>query len=331
MKVKGHPSISNTLKMSTSIRTRSKKATVTQPVEPTFPAKPAKVSVEEKKPKKTQLTKTEFTVTLLNSLKNKHPSLTDDIIREALLETQKTTKEFKLPRNFPKSWGGKQSSDVVPADKPKRPSSSYILFSSAERDRIKGEAKDVAKSDFNKHLSNVWNALKEKNDSLYMKYEKLAQAEKAKYLEEMKAWEEKNPSYKKKDEKDKKTNAFLIFKSQHKGEDIADLRKMWKEMSDQEKKPFQNRAKQENEKFKSDDETSVSSGSKKKANPKENDPDYVLNPDTGKYVKKTGKIGKKLVEKLSSADNEYIDIKNDVDDGDLSDLSEDDDDEDYDE
>lgn len=79
-----------------------------------------------------------------------------------------------------------------------------------------------------------------------------------------------------------------------------ELGRLWRAMNDSQKAPFQTQADADKVRYSTEMEAyrilkGIPEPSTKK-NDKVDNPDYILNPESSKYVKRTGKIGRALVE-----------------------------------
>ena len=74
-------------------------------------------------------------------------------------------------------------------DAPKRPISAYFLYNQERREKLKKEQPDLDNKDLIRAMSEEWNKLTDEEKKPYVKK---AEADKKRYLEEMKAYEERN-------------------------------------------------------------------------------------------------------------------------------------------
>lgn len=68
---------------------------------------------------------------------------------------------------------------------PKKASSSYLFFNAENRDKVKKQNPDIKPKDIMKELGKMWKALSEKDK---VKYNKMADADKVRYANEMKSY-----------------------------------------------------------------------------------------------------------------------------------------------
>ncbi|KAL9650720.1 hypothetical protein ABK040_001774 [Willaertia magna] len=159
--------------------------------------------------------------------------------------------------------------------KPKRPASAYVLWCNANRDRVKKEmaeeSDDVKAKEVQKELAKQW---KEVDEDEKEKFKKIYQKNKAEYEKQMEnagsGSEDEDSGDKKKRKRNTKTkkskkpkdkdapkrplSAYQIFqkekrpevKEQNKNMDakeiMKELARLWKELDEDEKKPFQEKA-----------------------------------------------------------------------------------------
>ncbi len=74
-------------------------------------------------------------------------------------------------------------------DAPKRPISAYFFYNQERREKLKKEQPDLDNKDLIRAMSEEWNKLTDEEKKPYVKK---AEADKKRYLEEMKAYEERN-------------------------------------------------------------------------------------------------------------------------------------------
>lgn len=244
------------------------------------------------------LSKVDFAVNLLNILIESNV-ITDKQIHKSLKDSK-----VHLPRGFPKKWGGTSTNTTVKDEnEPKKPRNAYNYFSTLNRSEI--VAKDKTGQNPMKLLGAAWKELEDKS-----KYEKMAENDKIRYDNEMKQYRIDNeidePEIKK-----SKITGYHIFQKEAREEfekddednlSYLEIKKLissqWKDMPPSQKEDYKKRAKEINGEPIEEKIETIS----KKGIDRADDPDYVLNPASGRYVKRTSKIGKEVI----SGDNQQM-------------------------
>lgn len=273
------------------------------------------------------LTKTQFGIAIVEALRD---GRSDSELKELL-------KDIKLPQSFPKSLGGKSKAKRVKVEgEPKKPSNSYIFFSNSVRQQVKDENPDMPytckKGDdtvtITKLISNLWNELEDKSE-----FTQAAEDDKARYKKELAAFMVENPDYvasSPSPKKPTKANVFTLYAAEHRPiltAENPDLTKQevnkliaqnWKEAKKDEDvlEKYQTLAKERNvghverlaeynnlpESVRSPRKRTKSKSPKKlsaRQQAMKDDPEnFILNPASGIYVKRTGKKGLEIIEAL---------------------------------
>ena len=156
--------------------------------------------------------------------------------------------------------------------KPRQPKSAYILFSGSETVRadIKTDNPDIEAKGMMKALGDKWNSMSDEEKQPFVDE---AAPDKARYMEEMKAYKEAMGTHKRKKSKSKKPDngkpkqpqsAFLLFSGEKRAAikdanpeaglgDVAKLiGKAWGEVSEEDKAPYNEQAAKLKEKYKED-------------------------------------------------------------------------------
>jgi hypothetical protein len=262
------------------------------------------------------LSKLEFAITLLNALVESK-AITEKVISKCLKESN-----IHLPRGFPKKFGGTSSNTTTVKDEtqPKKPRNAYNYFSSLNRAEI--IAKDKTGQNPMKLLGDAWKKLDDKTKS---KYETLADEDKIRYETEMKKYRIDNeidePEIKK-----SKVTGYHIFQKEARQEiqkneaedpelSPQEIKKLissqWKDMPPSQKEEYKKRAKELNGETIEENEPVEIKTESKKGIDRADDPDYILNPISGRYVKRTSKAGKKVI----ADENESSDVEIESDQG----------------
>lgn len=155
---------------------------------------------------------------------------------------------------------------------PKKASSSYIFFCKDAREVIKRDSPDMKATDVIRELGRRWKALSDKER---VKYDKLSQEDKVRYAREMESYtptespeedvsegkKKRGGGRKKQTGPKKPTSAYLFYcadvrsqlKEDHPDKKMTDLSKMmgkmWKELPEEEKRLFHDRAAQDKERY----------------------------------------------------------------------------------
>jgi high mobility group protein B1 len=151
-------------------------------------------------------------------------------------------------------------------DAPKPSVNAYIHFSRDNRDEVKEENPSSKASDITKIIAQKW---KEADEDLKQEYKEKAEQDKVRYEKELENYEPKegfvNPKEKKSKKKAKKSgpskplNAYMWFckdkreELKNKGLDnkeiLREMGKLWKNLSDKKKKPYNEKAEQDKERY----------------------------------------------------------------------------------
>ena len=140
-------------------------------------------------------------------------------------------------------------------DAPKGAKNAFIFFCNEKRQEVKEENSSLKATEITKKLGEMWKEEKEKNKE---RYQKMAEADKKRYADEIAEYEPKegfkNPkaSKKVKSTAPKRALSAYIFFCQDKRDEVkkknptlksseimSELGKMWKSLSDKKKKPFE--------------------------------------------------------------------------------------------
>lgn len=92
---------------------------------------------------------------------------------------------YVAPTEITQARGGRAKKDP---NAPKRGKSGYILFCADERPKVVKANPEMKPKDITKELGVRWNSLKETKPKIYAKYEKKAEADKARYQSELEAY-----------------------------------------------------------------------------------------------------------------------------------------------
>lgn len=154
----------------------------------------------------------------------------------------------------PKAEGGRKRKAKDP-NKPKRSTSAYFYFLGKMREDAKSSGKPITKiAEFTKECSAKWAKMTEKDKE---PFSKKAAADKKRYDAEMAAYKGKDPSEAGKPKRPQSAYfCFLAdFREKMKGKNIdhKEIIKMageaWRNLDDNEKKPFEKLAQKEQEKY----------------------------------------------------------------------------------
>ena len=166
-----------------------------------------------------------------------------------------------LSSNLPKEKVKKRKDK----DAPKRGKSSYIFFCIENRQKVKDKNSDLSAKDITKELGSIWRELSNKAKKVY---EKHASEDKERYVEEMKGYV--RPTHldigvdsKKKKRKGPKRglSSYIYFCKEQRPfvkennndmsakEITTELGRLWKLLSDVEKKPFEKLAKKDKKRY----------------------------------------------------------------------------------
>lgn len=144
-------------------------------------------------------------------------------------------------------------------NKPKRATSAYFYFLAACREQAKKQGRSISKiAEFTKECSVKWREMNPKEKEVF---EGKAAADKSRYDREMASYGGHSGKVKDPNQPKKPLTGYFLFladfREQHRGEDIQnkDLLKMagerWREMSDSEKLPYEQRSQGEQKKYES--------------------------------------------------------------------------------
>lgn len=161
----------------------------------------------------------------------------------------------------------KSNKKKVDPNAPKRPNTSYIIYSMEQRNKIKQQYPELSTTDILKKLGESWNSLTAQDKK---QYENLAKKDKERYENEMKSYvpsesfEQKTTRKKKADGPKHPLTAYMFFCLEKrdsvkkefpdlKDKDITrELANKWKSLSDEQKSPYS--AKQAQDKKRYEDE-----------------------------------------------------------------------------
>ena len=171
-----------------------------------------------------------------------------------LFESKKVTEDIQAIVS-PKTKKTKKNKDST---HPKRPTNSYMLFSTQTRQKIKDKNPELKATEISVKLGEMWKTMTDKKKK---PFEEQAKQDKQRYEEEMKNYTPESSDSDSKSKKIKETKpkkrtstAFELWKSQNKERIIndnpdmspkekqAEINRIWKELSDEEKKPLQDEA-----------------------------------------------------------------------------------------
>jgi len=230
--------------------------------------------------------------------------LTDAAIKDAIGQIA------GVPRTFPSKWGGR-GRKPRPEGKPKGPQNAYIIFATEMRPKVRKDNPNVPNSakkgetSITSIIGQLWEQLKDRSE-----YEQKAKADLERYEREMAPWEAANPEHARKANAPKKqtrTNGYRVYCDQHReaskkanpdknGREINSiLAEDWNKLTDEQQQPYKDQAEERNKDLPETERRARATGELSAAErAKANDPDtYILNPTTGRYVKRTSKPGRK--------------------------------------
>ena len=216
-----------------------------------------------------------------------------------------------IPRTFPSEWGGRGKKPRHP-DKPKGAKNAYIIFATEMRPKVRKDNPNVPNSapkgetSITSIIGQLWEQLKDRSE-----YEKKAAADLARYEEEMTVFESAHPECARKSsgiKKQTRTNGYRVYCDQNReqaktenpnknGREINSfLAERWNALNEADQKPFKEIATERNAELpeperKAKPVAQLSEAEQTKARDTDN---FILNPETGRYVKRASKIGRKV-------------------------------------
>lgn len=200
---------------------------------------------------KKRTTTTEYIVSVIQAMKDSF-KLDDNNIKKSL-------KDIELPRSVPHKWGGKFKEKDP--NKPKAKCNAFIFYSNENRAKVKEENKDLNNKQVVSKMSEIWKTLTDDNPDK-IKCNELANKDRERYEQEMKVYDPNYDSKKKTSNKPK--NAYNIYQTEKRDELAAkfpqkskkdiqvEIRKLWKEITPEQKKVYQDRAEVEKRNFVAD-------------------------------------------------------------------------------
>lgn len=256
--------------------------------------------------------KTEVIINIIKFLQVQYPDITDDSLKTLIRRNS-----VVVPRDFPEKWGGPK---LKLKDRPKKAKTSYNIFSSENRNKIRdanpGVPNNAPKNNPNniptlmKLIGEEWAKLSPEQMQYYI--DKAVQ-DKLRYAQDLEKWYEVHPEQRpvKKDRSIRKVNGWTLYGNEQRakfsefGPDSAEDMKLskrigadWLAMPEAEKEVYKTRASEINLANGFVPPTKPLMSAKEEA--KMNDPEhYELNDRTGKYVKK--RIPKPRVRKTAAA------------------------------
>jgi len=287
------------------------------------------------------LTKNEFGIKLVEIIQS-IVDVSDAQIKEAIVAS-----EIALPRSFPKKWGGSGRSSTAKDGRPKRALTAYNFFSKEIRPQIKKENPGVPNNaprgnpdgiqTIMSLIGDAWKALEDKS-----KYEKLAAEDKKRYESEMAEWGKEHPDDVPASMSPKRpttTNGYRVYCNTHRAEIKAEnpdadgmeinrlISDAWGKLDDDGQQEYKDIAEEENvgiaerqaefdkkypvsPKKKSKKAKKLSAAEQAKA---DNPDEFILNPDSGRYVKRDSKKGKQLAKAEAEAESSEAESTNEED------------------
>jgi hypothetical protein len=234
-----------------------------------------------------------------------------------VLATEKKVPEFVKIWNEHQGDISKVLSSNLPKEKvkklkdkeaPKRGKSSYIFFCIENRQKVKDKNDELSAKDITKELGSIWRELTDKSKKVY---EKHAIEDKERYIEEMKGYV--RPSHldigvvlknKKRKGPKRGLSSYIYFCKEQRPivkennnnmsakEITTELGRLWKLLSDADKKPFEKSAKKDKKRYETE-----------KADWVENESGECVEDLDNKTVSKTSTVSKKSpVSKKSQSD-----------------------------
>jgi hypothetical protein len=246
------------------------------------------------------MTETERLILIVQTLVDQI-GLEDSVIKASLKSIA-----IDLPRGFPVFWGGKQKTARSP-DHPKQPSNAYIFFTKAVRHSTVDTHPDLSNTEIVSLMAKMWKETAEKDR---VEYNELAATDKERYESEMKIFEAEHPDQARvKSSPGKPTKATAYHKyceenravvkeknPKYDGKAITKLlAEQWEDVKkdEDEHAKYQGLADEANEDFKERVLEYHEGNSPKKLSDveqaKANDPNFKLNPATGRRVRKEQK------------------------------------------
>ena len=151
-----------------------------------------------------------------------------------------------------------KSSKKKDPNSPKKWRTSYIFFCSEHREKLKTEEPTLTTTQIVSRLAAIWRNL---NNEDKQKYEKMALEDKKRYEEEIKQYNPENPETENSSSPKRPLTSYLYFCNETRdaikkefpvfsGKQITtELGKRWKQLSDEEKKPFVEKQKLDRERY----------------------------------------------------------------------------------
>ncbi|KAG8346679.1 HMG box domain [Trypanosoma vivax] len=157
----------------------------------------------------------------------------------------------------------KEEKPKKPDDYPKKPLSSYLIFSNDHREKLKAENPDAKITEILQKLGQMWS---DASEAVKEKYKKLAQEDKERFERELNEYKKsggtefsRSAKAKNKDENAPKraVSAFMFFskefRSKHPNLSMTEGSKAagaaWRELSDEKKKPYEAMAQKDKERY----------------------------------------------------------------------------------
>ena len=181
-----------------------------------------------------------------------------------------------------------KSSKKKDPNSPKKWRTSYIFFCSEHREKLKTEEPTLTTTQIVSRLAAIWRNL---NNEDKQKYEKMALEDKKRYEEEIKQYNPENPETENSSSPKRPLTSYLYFCNETRdaikkefpvfsGKQITtELGKRWKQLSDEEKKPFVEKQKLDRERYDNEKSKHSPNETKRKEKPvKETKKHFVVTP-----------------------------------------------------
>ena len=168
-------------------------------------------------------------------------------------------------------------------DEPKKPKSAYICMCTAKRQEVKDNIDGISNTDIMAELGKIWHSL---NETEKAKWEKIAEEDKKRYEAELQKFYVDHPEEVKEEKSKikKPISAYVIFSNMKRPEVtqknpslspkeiLTLLGKLWREVSDEDKKPYKKLADEDKARYQREiggDSGDVEKPKEKESKPKE--------------------------------------------------------------
>lgn len=146
-------------------------------------------------------------------------------------------------------------------DEPKKPKSAYICMCTSKRQEVKDNNDGISNTAIMAELGKIWHSL---NEAELAKWEKIAEEDKQRYETEMQKFYKDHPEEVKEEKSTikKPISGYVIFSNTKRAEVkqknpslspkqiLTLLGKLWRELSDDDKKPYKDLAEEDRERYK---------------------------------------------------------------------------------